>query len=260
MKNLLLLSVSLILIASCSDTNSVNQPESQPVTSGISEPAYAQFDQANSDSMAIVIARQVLEASGGEQAWKNMGTIQWNFFGRRLLTWNKQTGDVRIEITDDSSSIYLVNILSNQGKVRLNGVDLQGQDLEAALDNAKSIWINDSYWLFMPFKLMDPGVSLEFLGTDTLENGTENYVLRMTFDSVGDTPENMYDVYVDRDKYLVSQWAFYATAQDSVPAFSTPWSDYNQYGNLLLSGNRGRSSIVDIELVENPHPKLFEEF
>ena len=32
-------------------------------------------------------------------------------------------------------------------------------------------WINDSYWMFMPYKLLDPGVTLAYAGERALEDG-----------------------------------------------------------------------------------------
>jgi hypothetical protein len=34
-------------------------------------------------------------------------------------------------------------------------------------------WINDAYWLVMPWKLQDPGVTLSYVKTDTLQMGKQ---------------------------------------------------------------------------------------
>jgi hypothetical protein len=36
-----------------------------------------------------------------------------------------------------------------------------------------SLWINDAYWLVMPWKLQDPGVTLSYVKTDTLQMGKQ---------------------------------------------------------------------------------------
>ncbi len=53
------------------------------------------------------------------------------------------------------------------------------------------------------------------------------------------TPQNKYDVYVDKESRLVTQWAFYAAAEDAEPRFITPWANWRQYGRIWLSDERG---------------------
>ena len=65
-------------------------------------------------------------------------------------------------------------------------------ELKEALDNAYAAWINDSYWVVMPYKLQDPGVKLTYTREDKTEDGKDAHVLTMTFDSVGLTPQNKY--------------------------------------------------------------------
>jgi hypothetical protein len=55
---------------------------------------------------------------------------------------------------------------------------------------------------------------------------------------VGVTPQNKYHVYVDSTN-LVKQWDFYTNSSDSVARFTTPWINYETYGNILLSSSRG---------------------
>ena len=45
------------------------------------------------------------------------------------------------------------------------------------LDDAHGAWINDSYWLVMPYKLLDPGVRLRHLGERTTSEGETADVL-----------------------------------------------------------------------------------
>ena len=125
----------------------------------------------------------------------------------------------------------------------------------------KSMWINDSYWLVMPFKLKDPGVILKYLRQDTTSEGQIAEIIELTFDTVGETPENKYEVYVDPKTNMVVEWAFYENAKDEEPKFRNPWKYYKKYGNILLSFHRGEGYYLgDIEVPEELPESVFTEF
>lgn len=234
----------------CQPASSEKAANGEEPETAEANPAAKGFNAAESDERAISIADSVMQAMGGRKAWDNIRLLQWDFFGRRTLLWDKFTGDVRIEIPADSS-VYIVNINTLSGMAREGGRVVENPDtLRARIQRANSIWINDSYWLAMPFKLKDSGVALKYLGKDTTQAGAPAYVLQLTFQEVGDTPENKYHVYVDAATYLVRQWAYFAKASDQEPAFVTPWDDYQQYGKILLSGNRGKRELANIKVLD----------
>ncbi len=202
------------------------------------------FDPEGSDSLAVELANKVLLAVGGRTAWDNTEYIKWNFFGSRRHVWNKTTNDVVIEGLRDSFIIKM-NLDRMDGYVNLNGTELSKSDsLDKYLQRGKEMWINDSYWLLMPFKLKDPGVSLQYLGSDTTRNGNLAEKIELTFDNVGVTPDNKYHIYIDPIKNLVLQWDYFTNNQDTLPRFSSPWEQYRIYGNLLLSESRGPNRLI----------------
>ncbi|MEL7124445.1 MAG: hypothetical protein AAFO07_33725, partial [Bacteroidota bacterium] len=191
--------------------------------------------------------------------WDNTRYLDWNFFGRRRLLWDKYTGNVRIEIPADTS-VYLVNINDNTGKVSIGGNELTEADtLKTLTERGKAIWINDAYWLVMPYKLLDPGVTLTYLGEgkDEEENATER--IQLTFDAVGRTPQNKYVVHIDSSS-LVSQWEFFSTAADEEPRIVGPWKNYKKYGGILLSGDRGPRQLSDINVYTEVPEEAFTSF
>lgn len=224
-------------------------------------PAAAGFLASESDDFAIALADSVMHAMGGREAWDQTRLLQWTFMGRRKLWWDKWTGDVRIESVD-SSYQYLVNIHTRQGRVRRNGLEYTGSDsLQYFLDQAVSIWINDSYWLFMPFKLKDDGLRLRYLGdSQPTASGKAAYWIELTFRNVGDTPDNKYHVAIDKETYLVSEWQFFTRYDDPAPRFSTPWDQYARYGNIWLSGGRGNRSMLPITVEQQSDARIFTEW
>lgn len=222
------------------------------------------FDVENSDPKAIQIADSVMEAMGGREAWDNTRYIQWTFFERRKLLWDKETGNVRIETMagpEDSKDVYLVNIHSLDGKVLIDGEELTNPDsLSKYLNRAKSIWINDSYWLVMPFKLKDTGVTLKYLREDTTMDGEMADVLELTFNHVGDTPDNKYEIWVDQDKDLITQWAYFRKADQDSANFIRQWDNYRKYGEIMLSGDRSEGGPGEIKVYKNVPEEAFTSF
>ncbi len=218
------------------------------------------FDLAHSDPAAVELADSVMAAMGGRKNWDETRFISWTF-GKRHLVWDKKDGNVRIESQPDST-IYLVNINDSKGRVQIRGQELTEPDsLQKMLSKAKSIWINDSYWLTMPFKLKDTGVTLKYLGEDTMLTGARANVMELTFEKVGDTPNNKYQVYVDVRDNLVKQWAYFKDASQDSASAVWPWDNYKKYGNILLSANRSNDrGPRDVRVDEKLDREVFTRF
>lgn len=225
-----------------------------------SNPPAPGFNQTDSDPRAIAIADEVMQAMGGRKSWDETCYLTWNFFGRRKLYWNKCTGDVRIESPADST-IYLLNIHSGNGRAKVGAAEIKNPAmLDSLLKKATAIWINDSYWLVMPFKLKDSGVTLRYLCQGKTAAGADADILELTFESVGVTPQNKYHVWVDKSSRLVRQWAFFSKRENQNPDFINPWDDYRQYGKIWLSGNRGQRHLTEIDAPQHLPDSLFKNF
>lgn len=219
------------------------------------------FNFAESDPAAIELADSIMTAIGGRKNWDATRFISWNFFGARDLVWDKNQGRVRIESKRDST-IYLLDINKMTGKVQIKGQELLEQDsLAKMLERAKRIWINDSYWLVMPFKLKDSGVTLKYMGEDTLVNQKYYNILQLTFKDVGVTPQNKYDLYVDVKKNLIEYWSFYGDASQDTASWTRPWDNYQKYGNILLSADRSDSGgPKNVRVDESLSDDVFTKF
>ena len=205
------------------------------------------------DARSAEIAEAVMQRMGGHEAWEATRYITWNFFGSRRHLWDKHTGDVRVEGVDRESQepyLILMNLGTKQGRAWSGGEEVtEPQALAELLDRGEAAWINDSYWLVMPYKLRDPGVTLKHVGSGEMVDGRAAEVLELTFDRVGRTPQNKYRVYVAADSGLVEQWDFYADAADQEPRFQTPWHDWKPHGGILLSANRGERGHTGVAVL-----------
>lgn len=195
------------------------------------------FDLAGSDAKAVALADSVLAACGGQENWDKTRIITWDWFGKRLTVWDKWTGDLRIE---SRMSLVLMNMNTMTGRAWKLGHEItEKAELKRAIDYGYEAWVNDSYWMLLPFKLKDGGVTLKYIKEDTTSEGQLADVISLTFKNVGLTPNNKFNVYIDKKSKLLAQWDFYQNAADVEPAFSTPWKNYQRYGNILLSNDRG---------------------
>jgi hypothetical protein len=206
-------------------------------------PAAPGFDAAGSDAAAIAIADRTMERLGGRAAWDATRYLTWDFFGSRRHAWDRHTGDVRVEGTtreDGQPYVVLMNLHTEQGRAWKGGQEVTDPEArQRMLHAAVGAWINDSYWLIMPYKLKDTGVTLRHRGQRDTAAGEPADVLELTFAGVGRTPQNKYHVYVARRSGLVEQWDFFADRNDAEPRFSTPWRGWHRCGAILLSGDRG---------------------
>ena len=218
-------------------------------------PAAPGFNAADSDPKAIALADEVMAAMGGRANWDATRYITWRFFGFRLHVWDKWTGDIRFEQGDLT---VLMNIHSKEGRAFVAGAEISDPDtLAAKLDHGYRAWINDSYWLVMPYKLKDSGVTLRYRGLEATEDGRPAEVLELTFKDVGVTPQNKYAVWIDQESRLVTQWAFYREATDAEPGFTGPWTNWQRHGSILLSDGRGERQHTDVAVLDKLSRKAF---
>ncbi len=230
---------------------------SKAVEANNANPAMPHFDAAGSDPKAIALADEVMAAMGGRKCWDETRCITWNFFGKRKQVWDKATGDYRLE---EGDRVTLLNLNTGEGRVFEKGVEEKDPaKVKEALKAAKSTWINDSYWLVMPYKLKDDGVTLGYKAEDKLPDGRAADVITLMFKEVGDTPQNKYDVWISRDKHMVEQWAYYGNRADKDPKFTTAWGGWKQCGKIMLSGERKEGmTITDIAVLDTPPKSLHE--
>ena len=218
------------------------------------------FDKVGSDARAVQIADAVMDAVGGRAAWDDTQLITWNFDGKRRLVWDKWSGDVRVDNLYNDQTV-LLNINNDMGRVFRNGEELTQPDSVARyVKQGKLNWVIDSYWLLMPFKLKDTGVTLTYIGNELTQAGKPADILQLTFKNGTTLAGGKYKVWVDKKSRLVTQWAQYTNPADATPLFTLPWDDYEQHGNILLSSDRGDHELTDIMVFTGLPGEVFSDF
>jgi len=209
------------------------------------ETAVSPTDTIAPETRADSVAYRLLQAHGAD-AWATAPFLRFNFgietpdgtqtIARHL--WNRKTGEYRIEWSTepDSSYVALVNVRKVKngrvaGTVYLNGTELTGSAKKTAHEQAYARFANDTYWLFSPLKVFDPGVNRTYLPDSST---AEHDVIRLTFDDVGRTPGDQYWLYVSTETGRLDRWAYHLQGMsEETPA---QFYDWTQYKDLQAPG------------------------
>jgi hypothetical protein len=125
-----------------------------------------------------------------------------------------------------------MNMADKQGAAYMDGKKMEGRDTAKAIDSAYSAYINDFYWLAMPWKWMEPGVNLKYIGKKS-QGGRSCDVVGLTFQKVGLTPGDRYQAFVSPKSHLMTHWEY--TLQSGSKG-SWDWQ-YGDYGGVKLASN-----------------------
>ena len=217
---------------------------------------------AQSDPKALELADRLMEALGGQAAWDAVHFVRFRFAGFRNHSWDKWTGRHRVEFTNRSGEHWIViqNLNTRQGRVWKDGQELSGEEATKGVEAGYGTWINDTYWLFMPYKLRDPGVTLEHAGTVS-EDGATYDKIALSFDNVGLTPGDRYWVFVNQANHRIEKWEYLLQGREPPPAVRT-WEGWEEHGGLWFptAHRQGNSNTFtrDVETVTEFRPGEFE--
>jgi hypothetical protein len=199
---------------------------------------------ARGDDKADALARDLVASLGGTAAWEKARQFQFDFvveregqaIARFSHVWDRYTGDYRLSGTEKTGAPYVVyfNVNSRKGRAFVNGREVEGEAADKQLENAYERFINDTYWLLAPWKVMDPGVVRAYDGEKPCPDGGTCDVLKLTFDNVGLTPKDAYWLWITRDGRRMVQWQYVLNGA-SEPPTTAAWKDWRRFGGVLLS-------------------------
>lgn len=192
------------------------------------------------------LADGVLDALGGKRAWDDLRGLRWTFGvamndtvkSERRHAWNKLTNQHRVDGVNRAGQKFTIFHTvgdTTQGRAWVDGVAIEGDSLHKLVKRAEALYINDSYWLLMPYKLRDPGVTLTWAGDTTVGNIHFDR-LGMSFANVGMTPGDRYWVWVDPRERRVKRWEMVLQG-DTPPPVSYSWEDWEQRDGLWFAGS-----------------------
>lgn len=205
-------------------------------------PAHSASAHPHETPSAESVVDALVVALGGQAAWDQARYLHFTFAGRRTHTWDRATGRHRVEGKDKEGKSFVVlsNLNSKQGDTYFDGqlVPADSPKHRELLELAYGTWVNDTYWLLMPYKLRDPGVQLAYEGRETIEGRTYDK-LALSFEKVGLTPGDRYWVYVDAETHLVGRWAYLLEGSEGGQAPTAwTWEGWKSYGGIQLAPMR----------------------
>ena len=193
-----------------------------------------------SDPKAVAVADATLAAMGGQAAWDGTHYLRFTFAGRRTHFWDKWTGRHRLEgkTKENESYVVLDNVNTHQGTAYMGGKPVEGDKGAKMVENSYAAWVNDTYWLLMPYKLKDPGVNLSYVGEQQLD-GKDYDEIGLTFGPVGLTPGDHYFAWFNRGTHLMDRWAYLLQDQprDAAPTVWL-WQGWQRQGQIMLAPHR----------------------
>ncbi|MGE5176086.1 MAG: DUF6503 family protein [Hyphomicrobiales bacterium] len=218
------------------------------------------------DPKAAAIAKELTDAMGGQKAWDDLPYFRFDFVivrdGKEVARfrhwWDKKHGRERVEGPDDKGRIVtaIFSLADKKGKTFTDGLlDTDSTNIANIIQMGYERWVNDTYWVMMPFKLRDPGTHLKYDREETGKDGTPYDVLELTFDKgVGLTSDDHYWLFVNRKTHLIDKWEYVLTGQKPPPQV-VHWESWTQIGPIRLSLLRrfeGKPVMLRFENVATP--------
>ena len=231
--------------------------QTAPAAQSAPAPAAARSESGAADGGdAIALANRLAQALGGWQAYRELPYLRFAFVverdGQELVArehlWDKSAGRARVEWKDKESHAYVavLDLASKAGRALRDGVELAGAELEQALESAYGAWVNDTYWLVMPFKTHDPGVRLTAEGHELID-GRKVAKLGLSFEAVGLTPGDRYWVYIDEESGRTVRWAYILEGKEPPPVVWR-WRGWQPVGGVELSTEKLREDGTAIRM------------
>jgi hypothetical protein len=209
------------------------------------------------------IARRAANIHGGDLAWERARYVAFTYNVERdgkIISsypqrWDRYTGQYRVsgKMKDGTSFDVTLNVNTKMGHGAMNGVEVKdAARFKELFDLGYRRYLNDTYWLLMPLKMLDPGVHRAYDGERTDSCGRTWDLLKLTFDAgVGMSPGDVYWPWINRDTGMVEEWDMkLQSAKPDEPTMQVLFRDYRRIGGLLISTRRevrGKNQFIRLD-------------
>jgi hypothetical protein len=177
------------------------------------------------------LAKEVAEASGLSR-WQQVEKIKFTFHVQlpdqvlqRTWAWNPKSGEV-VQYGNDGPA--------------LSWKRSELASASAEIKEADARFINDSYWLIFPFRVVwDQGTALSLDASEQNLPFGEGKGRKLTVTYTGEggyTPGDAYDLFIGKDNRIAA-WVF-RKGNAPEPTRITRWEEYRDFGGIPFSMNR----------------------
>jgi len=231
------------------------------------------------DARSTTVVDALEKAMGGRAHWDAMQILRFDWVverdGKEVVRsqhlWDRAHGRYRVDWrTREGAEIRTAfDLATRAGSAMVNGAAAAPSAVDSLVNEGYERFINDSYWLLMPWKLRDPGVRVEHAGEESIDG--RNYdILHVTFASVGLTPGDHYWAWVDRQTHRMDRWAYFLEGMEGEPARdkarSWMWTDWRESGDVWFAADRRdptagstrRIHFPVLGVMKSVDPRLFE--
>ena len=186
-------------------------------------------ENISEEQKELTIAEKIAKAHGFDN-WKNVNQIEFTFnvdrgenHFERIWMWQPKNDYVVSSISKDSITMYTRNI-KELGEINPNII---------AIDKS---FINDKYWLFVPFQLVwDEGTTISQSTKEIapISKTEMNKITILYGDEGGYTPGDAYDIFYDAD-YLIKEWVF-RKGNSEEPSMITTFENYEDFNGIKIA-------------------------
>ncbi len=168
------------------------------------------------DIKAQEIIKRSIEDAGGIQQWEAIQTIRY----KKNFTLLTENGEIEKTFKQDHnytlpSNEYIIRSEENEDILFTTGIDDQyarnknGEDLEVDPESLRKSINSSVYVLGIPFKLLDTGADIKYLGEQEL-NGSNVDVIQVGYNPdlhKNHSSKNLWKFYFDKDNSrIIANW------------------------------------------------------
>lgn len=207
-----------------------------------SKPSVHQTEEAD------MLADKILVALN-KPAWDQLKFLQWEFMRGHKYVWDKQNNKVVIRWKDNQVNL---NLDDQTGKVYVKNQLVEGKKADKLRSKAWSYWCNDSFWMFAPYKIYDPGTSRSIVEHEGKE------ALMVSYDSGGVTPGDSYLWLLDENNVprAFKMWVKIVP----IGGMKTSWDGWIDLPSGAKVATKHKSSVMSFEMKNVQEGDSWEDF
>ena len=172
----------------------------------------------------LTIAEKIANAHGYEN-WKNVSEVSFTFKVDRDTI--KGNGRSWIWFPKKDSVIM---------KAGEQIVKYNRNRLDSVPPNADRNFINDKFWVFIPFQLVwdtSATISEPIKAKSPIKNEDLNMITLLYGEEGGYTPGDAYDIYYD-ENYMIKEWVF-RKGNAAEPSLTNTFENYNDFNGIKIA-------------------------